>query len=310
MRANAARPAAVPGRSLQRPRRPAGDGDPHRRPDDLRRRRRPAQHGRSVPGQRRPLRGAPAGMAARLRLAVETARMPSWWTATPRTNSCWRPTEVATCARSRDSSPATRSRSGASSAASCATPKRRRICCRRCSCAWCATPRSRGGRERGHGKGRREVLDLALHHRAQPLHRPRAPQPPSGDRPRSTAPSDAERETTGHAARADRGARARQPTRWWRDAQAARRIDRAVAELPDDQREVFLMREVMEMPFAEIASVVGASEPTVKSRMRYALEKLRAALADLRRRRDRARPNQRGQDKDRWRSAAKTFRPA
>jgi RNA polymerase sigma-70 factor (ECF subfamily) len=63
--------------------------------------------------------------------------------------------------------------------------------------------------------------------------------------------------------------------------QAARRIDSAVAELPDDQREVFLMREVMELPFAEIASVVGASEPTVKSRMRYALEKLRVALADL-----------------------------
>jgi RNA polymerase sigma-70 factor (ECF subfamily) len=63
--------------------------------------------------------------------------------------------------------------------------------------------------------------------------------------------------------------------------EAARRIDRAVAELPDDQREVFLMREVMDLPFAEIASVVGASEPTVKSRMRYALEKLRAALADL-----------------------------
>jgi len=65
------------------------------------------------------------------------------------------------------------------------------------------------------------------------------------------------------------------------DREAAHRIDRAVAELPDDQREVFLMREVMELPFAEIASVVGASEPTVKSRMRYALEKLRAALADL-----------------------------
>ena len=41
------------------------------------------------------------------------------------------------------------------------------------------------------------------------------------------------------------------------------------------------MREVMEMPFAEIAAVVGASEPTVKSRMRYALEKLREALTDL-----------------------------
>lgn len=59
-------------------------------------------------------------------------------------------------------------------------------------------------------------------------------------------------------------------------------IDRAVAELPDDQREVFLMRELADMPFAEIALAVGASEPTVKSRMRYALEKLREALARFR----------------------------
>jgi len=63
--------------------------------------------------------------------------------------------------------------------------------------------------------------------------------------------------------------------------EATRLIGRAIAALPDDQREVFLMREVRELPFAEIASVVGVSEPTVKSRMRYALEKLRAALADL-----------------------------
>jgi RNA polymerase sigma-70 factor (ECF subfamily) len=65
------------------------------------------------------------------------------------------------------------------------------------------------------------------------------------------------------------------------DRQAKARIERAIAALPDEQREVFLMREVMEMPFAEIATAVGASEPTVKSRMRYALEKLRAALAEL-----------------------------
>jgi RNA polymerase sigma-70 factor (ECF subfamily) len=65
------------------------------------------------------------------------------------------------------------------------------------------------------------------------------------------------------------------------DRQAKARIDRAIAALPEEQREVFLMREVMEMPFAEIAAAVGASEPTVKSRMRYALEKLRAALAEL-----------------------------
>jgi len=65
------------------------------------------------------------------------------------------------------------------------------------------------------------------------------------------------------------------------DRETKRRIDEAVATLPAEQREVFLMREVMEMPFAEIATAVGASEPTVKSRMRYALEKLRAALVEL-----------------------------
>src|SRR5688572_7338521 len=62
----------------------------------------------------------------------------------------------------------------------------------------------------------------------------------------------------------------------------AARIDAAVAALPVEQREVFLMREVMEMPFAEIAAAVGASEPTVKSRMRYALERLRVALEEFR----------------------------
>jgi|SRR5450432_1828667 RNA polymerase sigma-70 factor (ECF subfamily) len=66
------------------------------------------------------------------------------------------------------------------------------------------------------------------------------------------------------------------------DGQVRARVDAAVAALPPDQREVFLLREVMDMPFAEIATVVGAPEPTVKSRMRYALERLREALDDLR----------------------------
>ena len=66
------------------------------------------------------------------------------------------------------------------------------------------------------------------------------------------------------------------------DGQVRARVDEAVAALPPDQREVFLLREVMDMPFAEIAAVVGAPEPTVKSRMRYALERLREALDDLR----------------------------
>jgi RNA polymerase sigma-70 factor (ECF subfamily) len=66
------------------------------------------------------------------------------------------------------------------------------------------------------------------------------------------------------------------------DGQVRVRVEAAVAALPPDQREVFLLREVMDMPFAEIAVVVGAPEPTVKSRMRYALERLREALDDLR----------------------------
>jgi RNA polymerase sigma-70 factor (ECF subfamily) len=66
------------------------------------------------------------------------------------------------------------------------------------------------------------------------------------------------------------------------DAQVRARVDAAISALPVEQREVFLMREVMDMPFAEIAAAVGAPEPTVKSRMRYALERLRAALEELR----------------------------
>lgn len=62
------------------------------------------------------------------------------------------------------------------------------------------------------------------------------------------------------------------------DRELRAHIDRAVDALPVDQREVFLMREVMDLSFADIAQAVGASEPTVKSRMRYALEKLRQAL--------------------------------
>jgi RNA polymerase sigma-70 factor, ECF subfamily len=52
----------------------------------------------------------------------------------------------------------------------------------------------------------------------------------------------------------------------------------AIAVLSEEQREVFLMREFLDMPFKQIAEVVGVPENTVKSRMRYALEKLRLEL--------------------------------
>ena len=56
---------------------------------------------------------------------------------------------------------------------------------------------------------------------------------------------------------------------------------KAINQLPDDQREVFLMRQLNGLSFKEIGEIVGAPENTVKSRMRYALEKLRQDLADF-----------------------------
>ncbi len=58
------------------------------------------------------------------------------------------------------------------------------------------------------------------------------------------------------------------------------KLQAAIDKLSEDQREVFLMREFLDMPFREIADVVGCPENTVKSRMRYALEKLRGELEE------------------------------
>jgi RNA polymerase sigma-70 factor (ECF subfamily) len=58
------------------------------------------------------------------------------------------------------------------------------------------------------------------------------------------------------------------------------RLSLAIATLNDEQREVFLMREYSNLPFKEIAEVVGVPENTVKSRMRYALEHLRKQLSE------------------------------
>jgi RNA polymerase sigma-70 factor (ECF subfamily) len=59
------------------------------------------------------------------------------------------------------------------------------------------------------------------------------------------------------------------------------KLEAALAALPHEQREVFLLREHAGLRFAEIAEVTGTPENTVKSRMRYALEGLREKLAAL-----------------------------
>lgn len=61
-----------------------------------------------------------------------------------------------------------------------------------------------------------------------------------------------------------------------------KRLMSALEQLPEDQREVFLLKEIQGLKFREIADVVGAPVPTVKSRMRYALQALRGHLAEYR----------------------------
>jgi RNA polymerase sigma-70 factor (ECF subfamily) len=63
-------------------------------------------------------------------------------------------------------------------------------------------------------------------------------------------------------------------------SEVGRRIARCVEELPQEQREVFLLREVANLPFKDIATVTGVPENTVKSRMRYALERLQENLSE------------------------------
>ena len=68
-------------------------------------------------------------------------------------------------------------------------------------------------------------------------------------------------------------------------AEAAERTERrqlitqALGEIPAEQREVLVMKEFEGMKFREIAEILGCPESTVKSRMYYGLNGLKAALA-------------------------------
>jgi RNA polymerase sigma-70 factor (ECF subfamily) len=59
------------------------------------------------------------------------------------------------------------------------------------------------------------------------------------------------------------------------------RLKRAVAALPAAQREAFLLHQEGSLSLAEIAELTGAGVETVKSRLRYAMNKLRSDLSDL-----------------------------
>jgi RNA polymerase sigma factor (sigma-70 family) len=77
------------------------------------------------------------------------------------------------------------------------------------------------------------------------------------------------------------GSRVDEPETRVASNEIGRRLAKALAELPAVQREAFLLQQEAGLSLAEIAVLTGAGEETVKSRLRYATAKLRAALEPL-----------------------------
>ncbi|RDE24569.1 RNA polymerase subunit sigma [Motiliproteus coralliicola] len=63
--------------------------------------------------------------------------------------------------------------------------------------------------------------------------------------------------------------------------QQLNRLLQLIATLPTAQREAFLLKEEAGLSVSEIAAVTGDSFDTIKSRLRYAVKKLRAGLEAL-----------------------------
>ncbi|GAA5786054.1 sigma-70 family RNA polymerase sigma factor [Chitiniphilus shinanonensis] len=63
--------------------------------------------------------------------------------------------------------------------------------------------------------------------------------------------------------------------------QAGARLLDCLGTLPPEQREAFLLKEEHALGLAEIARLTGVAAETVKSRVRYALAKLKACMGEL-----------------------------
>ncbi len=98
---------------------------------------------------------------------------------------------------------------------------------------------------------------LADHWRAQ-QHRPPAPEDADARTARVPDPDTPERSLS--------------------DFEQRRLLQLALDELPDEQREVVLLRLEQELTLDEIGEITGVGRETVKSRLRYAMDKLRARL--------------------------------
>ena len=61
-----------------------------------------------------------------------------------------------------------------------------------------------------------------------------------------------------------------------------RQIKQAIAELPEEQRSAFLLKEEGGLSLSDIAEITGVNRETVKSRLRYGVKRLRQRLQPLR----------------------------
>jgi RNA polymerase sigma-70 factor (ECF subfamily) len=72
-----------------------------------------------------------------------------------------------------------------------------------------------------------------------------------------------------------------QPDSLLASKQGATEFLRLLESLPDEQREAFLLHEEADMSIAEIAAATNVNTETAKSRLRYALSKLRHGLKEV-----------------------------
>jgi RNA polymerase sigma-70 factor (ECF subfamily) len=75
------------------------------------------------------------------------------------------------------------------------------------------------------------------------------------------------------------GAEIDEPQRVLSEFEQRRRLQLALAELPDDQRIAIELRLQQELSLEEIGQITGVGRETVKSRLRYAVNRLKERLA-------------------------------
>lgn len=78
----------------------------------------------------------------------------------------------------------------------------------------------------------------------------------------------------------EQGAAADDPARRAQARESLARLLQAIEGLPPAQREAFLLHQEAGLSVAEIAAATGSNEEAAKSRLRYAMARLKAAVDD------------------------------